>query len=122
MRDKGISAIFTGADRIAANGDAANKIGTYSLAVLARYHKVPFYVVAPRSTFDLQIASGKHIPIEQRHKKEVMGFAKQVTAPKNVGVFNPAFDVTDHKLITGIVTECGVIRPPFKSNIKKIFK
>ncbi len=122
MRDKGISAVFTGADRIAANGDTANKIGTYSLAVLARYHKVPFYVVAPRSTFDLDITSGKDIPIEQRHKKEVMGFAEQITAPKNVGVFNPAFDVTDNKLIAGIVTERGIIRPPFKSNIKKVFK
>ncbi len=114
-----IDAIFAGADRIARNGDTANKIGTYSLAVLARYHKVPFYIVAPRSTFDMGIESGKQIPIEQRSKEEVTSFGGRPTAPKNVKVYNPAFDVTGHKLITAIVTEEGIIRPPFKVNIKK---
>lgn len=117
-----IDAIFTGADRIAKNGDTANKIGTYMLAVLAKYHKVPFYVVAPRSTFDLSIRSGKAIPIEQRPKKEVTAFGARPTAPKNVKVYNPAFDVTDHKLITAIVTEKGIIRPPFTRNITKKFR
>ncbi len=122
MRDKGISAIFTGADRIASNGDAANKIGTYSLAVLAKHHKIPFYIVAPYSTFDMHIKRGKDIPIEERDKSEVTGFGGVTTAPKKVKVFNPAFDVTEHQLITGIVTEAGIIRPPFTTNIKKAFK
>jgi len=121
MRDKGVDAIFTGADRVASNGDAANKIGTYSLAVLAKHHKIPFYIVAPYSTFDMHIKSGKEIPIEERNKSEVTGFGGVVTAPKNVKAFNPAFDVTDHQLITAIITEAGIIRPPFKTNIKKAF-
>jgi len=116
-----IDAIFTGADRIAQNGDAANKIGTYSLAVLAKYHKVPFYIVAPRSTFDRRIKNGKGIPIEQRKKEEVTNFTGKPTAPRRVKVYNPAFDVSDHKLITAIVTEYGIIRAPFKTNIKKKF-
>ncbi len=120
MQQGKIDAIFTGADRIAANGDTANKIGTYSLAVLAKHHRIPFYIVAPLSTFDMNIQSGKEIPIEQRHKSEVMGFGKVMTAPKNVKIFNPAFDVTDHKLMTAIITERGLIRPPFKKNIKNV--
>ncbi len=120
MRDKKIAAIFTGADRIAANGDTANKIGTYSLAVLARYHKIPFYVVAPESTFDLSLKTGRGIPIEQRDKTEVLGFNGQLTAPRQVKVYNPAFDVTDHKHISAIITEHGVIRPPFVRQIKRI--
>jgi methylthioribose-1-phosphate isomerase len=119
MRQGKVDAIFTGADRIAANGDTANKIGTYNLAVLAKYHDIPFYVVAPRSTFDQNIPSGKHIPIEQRRREEVTRWGGHQTAPKNVKVYNPAFDVTDHHLITAIVTEKGVIRPPFTANIKK---
>jgi len=122
MKSGNVDAIFAGADRIAANGDAANKIGTYNLAVLARYHRVPFYIVAPRSTFDLTISSGAQIPIEQRGRDEVIHFGARLTAPKNVNVYNPAFDVTDHSLITAIVTEYGVIHPPFKVNIKKKFK
>jgi len=116
-----VDAVFTGADRIASNGDTANKIGTYNLAVLAKHHKVPFYIVAPRSTFDMRIKSGKQIPIEQRGKEEVIQFGQRPTAPKHVKVYNPAFDVTDHKLITAIITEKGIIRPPFKMNIKKKF-
>jgi methylthioribose-1-phosphate isomerase len=122
MKKGKIDGVFTGADRIAANGDAANKIGTYNLAVLAKYHGVPFYIVAPFSTFDLNISSGKQIPIEERDKSEVLGFGSCHTAPKNIKVFNPAFDVTDHKLITGIITEKGIITPPFEKNIKKAFK
>jgi len=121
MRQKRIDAVFTGADRIAANGDAANKIGTYNLAVLARYHKIPFYVVAPCSTFDRSLPSGKHIPIEERNPDEVRGFAGRATAPRGVKVFNPAFDVTDQKLITAIVTEKGIVKKPFSKNIPKIF-
>ncbi|MFH1504551.1 MAG: S-methyl-5-thioribose-1-phosphate isomerase [Candidatus Omnitrophota bacterium] len=117
-----IDKIFVGADRIAANGDAANKIGTYSLAVLARYHKIPFYVTAPFSTFDLSLNSGKDIPIEQRPADEVRKVVNKVyIAPKNVQVNNPAFDVTPSKLITAIVTDKGIIYPPFKENIWKTF-
>jgi methylthioribose-1-phosphate isomerase len=121
MNQRKIDAVFTGADRIAANGDTANKIGTYMLAVLAKHHNVPFYVVAPLSTFDIHIQDGRQIPIEQRSAREVISFGSRTTAPANVKVFNPAFDVTDHSLISGIVTEYGVIRPPFKTNIQKMF-
>ena len=122
MKQGKVSAIFTGADRIASNGDTANKIGTYSLAVLARHHGIPLYVVAPRSTFDLKIKSGKQIPIEERSAREVTHFRDVRTAPEKVKVFNPAFDVTDHSLIAGIVTEYGILRPPFERNIRKAFK
>lgn len=121
MKQGKIDAIFAGADRIATNGDTANKIGTYSLAVLAKYHKIPFYIVAPRSTFDMGIRSGKQIPIEQRSKEEVTSFGGRATAPRDVKAYNPAFDVTDYKLITAIVTEEGIIHPPFLANIKKKF-
>lgn len=121
MKQGKVHAVFTGADRIAMNGDAANKIGTYNLAVLAKYHKIPLYIVAPLSTFDRAINSGKQIPIEERGKEEVIHFGLRPTAPKHVKVYNPAFDVTDHKLIAAIVTEKGVIYPPFKENIKKKF-
>ncbi|MDP2652943.1 MAG: S-methyl-5-thioribose-1-phosphate isomerase [Candidatus Omnitrophota bacterium] len=121
MKQGEIDVVFTGADRIAANGDAANKIGTYSLAVLARHHKIPFYIVAPYSTFDLKISSGEHVPIEERDPAEVTRFAGVPTAPRGVKAYNPAFDVTDHELIHGIVTERGVIRPPYQRNIKKTF-
>jgi methylthioribose-1-phosphate isomerase len=113
-----VDIIFAGADRIASNGDTANKIGTYMLAVLAKHHGVPFYIVAPRSTFDLEIKSGKQIPIEERKSDEVTHFAGISTAPKGVKVYNPAFDVTPANLITGIVTEYGIIRPPYIKNIK----
>ncbi len=122
MKQGKIDGVFTGADRITSNGDTANKIGTYGLAVLAKHHGIPFYVVAPESTFDLKIKSGKQIPIEERAKDEVTHFGQTPTAPKNVKVYNPAFDVTDHSLITAIVTEKGIIRYPFKRNILRIFR
>lgn len=113
-------AVIVGADRIASNGDAANKIGTYGLALLAKAHRIPFYIAAPSSSFDLSIADGKKIPIEERPGWEIVcGFGKE-TAPKDVKVFNPAFDVTPNGLITAIVTDKGVIRPPYIKNIKKI--
>jgi len=108
MRDKKIDGIFAGADRIAVNGDTANKIGTYSLAVLAKHHNIPFYIVAPLSTFDTKAKTGKQIPIEERGREEVVNFAGQPTAPKDVKVFNPAFDVTPHQLITATITEEGI--------------
>jgi methylthioribose-1-phosphate isomerase len=111
MKQGKIQAVITGADRIAANGDAANKIGTYGLAVLARHHRVPFFVAAPTSTFDLTIADGSQIPIEERDPREVTdGFGK-ATAPPNIGVYSPAFDVTPHELIDAIITEKGTIQP-----------
>ncbi|KPK97081.1 MAG: methylthioribose-1-phosphate isomerase [Omnitrophica WOR_2 bacterium SM23_72] len=116
-----IKKVFTGADRIAANGDAANKIGTYALAVLARAHKIPFYIAAPASTFDLNIKNGRGIPIEQRDKREVTElFFKKPIAGKDIKVFNPAFDVTPHRMISAIITDKGIIRPPYGKNIRKI--
>jgi methylthioribose-1-phosphate isomerase len=121
MKSGKIDKVIAGADRIAANGDAANKIGTYSLAVLSRYHGIPFYVAAPFSTFDTDIKTGKDIPIEQRKKEEVTSlFFKENIAPKGIKVFNPAFDVTPHELISAIITEKGIIRQPLGKNIKKI--
>ena len=120
MREGRVQAAVVGADRIAANGDAANKIGTYQLAIVAKEHGVPFYVAAPKSTFDLSIATGAEIPIEQRDPKEVTcGFGKQ-TAPDGVDVYNPAFDVTPAKYITGIITEFGVISPVTEENVRKV--
>jgi methylthioribose-1-phosphate isomerase len=114
-----IDAVFVGSDRIAANGDVANKIGTYSLAVLARRHGVPFYVVAPYSTLDLSLASGAEIPIELRAPSEVTAFGGRRTAPEGVGAFNPAFDVTPAELVSGIVTEKGVFRAPYTEAFRK---
>lgn len=109
MREKKVQAVITGADRIAANGDAANKIGTYSIAVLAKAHGIPFYVAAPSSTFDMSLPSGDDIPIEERKREEIShGFGKQ-TVPDGVDVWNPAFDVTPAELIKAIITERGVI-------------
>lgn len=123
MRQGKIDKVITGADRIASNGDAANKIGTYNLAVLAHHHKVPFYVAAPDSTFDLSLDSGKGIPIEERSAKELTElFFKKPIAAKNVKVFNPAFDVTPHNLITAIITDKGIIKPPYRKNIKRILR
>jgi methylthioribose-1-phosphate isomerase len=109
-----VDLVVTGADRIAANGDTANKIGTYALAVLARHHGVPFYVAAPFSTIDPALASGREIPIEERDAAEVRGFGLRQTAPAASPVYNPAFDVTPAELISAIVTERGVFRPPYR--------
>jgi methylthioribose-1-phosphate isomerase len=109
-----VDLIVTGADRIAANGDTANKIGTYSLAVLAAHHRVPFYVAAPYSTIDPALASGAEIPIEERDGAEVRRVGAQQTAPGGSPVFNPAFDVTPARLIAAIITERGVVRPPYR--------
>ena len=110
MAKKKIYKIIVGADRIARNGDAANKIGTYGLAVLAHYHKVPFYVAAPFSTIDMSIKTGREIPIEERHPDEVRKIGGKYIAPRRVKVFNPAFDVTPARLITAIITEKGVCK------------
>lgn len=118
MKEGRIKAVITGADRIAANGDSANKIGTYSVALLARAHKIPFYIAAPSSTFDLSIASGEEIPIEERKSDEIThGFGRQ-TAPEGVNVYNPAFDVVPAECIAGIVTELGVIAPVTTDNVR----
>jgi methylthioribose-1-phosphate isomerase len=120
MKEGRIQLAVVGADRIAANGDAANKIGTYGVAVLARAHGIPFYVAAPSSTFDLSLATGDGIPIEQRDPKEVTHGFGRATAPEGVAVYNPAFDVTPARLITGIITEKGVIRPVTADAIRRV--
>lgn len=120
MREGRVQAVITGADRIAANGDAANKIGTYSVALLAQAHGIPFYVAAPCSTFDLTLASGDAIPIEQRDPREVThGFGRQ-TAPNGVQVYNPAFDVTPARLIRALITERGLITPVTRDQIAEV--
>jgi methylthioribose-1-phosphate isomerase len=113
MKRGEVDLVVTGADRIAANGDTANKIGTYSVAVLARHHGIPFYVAAPCSTIDPSIPTGDAIVIEERAAAEVRGVGDRQTAPAASPVFNPAFDVTPAELITAIVTERGVVRPPY---------
>ncbi|MFZ2385627.1 MAG: S-methyl-5-thioribose-1-phosphate isomerase [Candidatus Omnitrophota bacterium] len=118
-----IDRVVAGADRIASNGDAANKIGTYALAVLARYHKIPFYIAAPVSTFDFSISSGVDIPIEERDPAEVTGmFFRSPIAPSGVNVYNPAFDVTPAGLISSIITDRGVLVPPYSGKIKDLAK
>ena len=108
-----IDLVVVGCDRMAANGDFANKIGTYSLAVLAKHHGIPFYTALPSSTIDLSIPDGSHIPVEQRSSEEVSCFAGVQTGPVGVQTWNPAFDVTPHELLTAVITERGVLRPPF---------
>jgi methylthioribose-1-phosphate isomerase len=120
MRRGGIRAVFVGADRIAANGDTANKIGTYGLALLAQAHGIPFYVVAPRSTVDRALADGDAIPIEERAASEVTHVRGVAIAPEGVPVANPAFDVTPARFITAIITEAGIARPPFGSALAKL--
>lgn len=120
MQEQKIQAVVTGADRIAANGDSANKIGTYSVALLARLHEIPFYIAAPSSTFDLSLASGSQITIEERLPEEITnGFGKQ-TAPVGVDVYNPAFDVTPAKYISGIITERGLIQPVTTAEVARV--
>jgi methylthioribose-1-phosphate isomerase len=117
-----VDVVIVGADRIAANGDVANKIGTYPLAVLARRHGIPFYVAAPCSTFDPTIADGSHIPIEERPAAEVTGYRGSRWAPEGVSVRNPAFDVTPAELITGIICEKGIASPPYRESIAALTK
>lgn len=121
MQRKMIDKVLVGADRIASNGDIANKIGTYNVAVCAKYHRIPFYVVAPFSSFDSGLTCGKDIPIEERSGDEVRTvFNKVRIAPQAIAAFNPAFDVTPHELITAIVSDRGIIYPPFGKNIPKV--
>lgn len=115
-----INAVIVGADRIAANGDVANKIGTYTLAVLAKRHNVPFYVAAPTSTIDLSIEDGSQIPIEERSHREVTHVGDVRIAAEGVKVYNPAFDVTEHELVSAIITEKGIVRPPYSVNLRKM--
>lgn len=122
MQQDKVDLVVTGADRIAANGDAANKIGTYSLAVLAKAHEIPFYIAAPSSTFDLSIPDGSQIPIEQRAAEEVTTPGGIRMAPKGVAVYNPAFDVTPHTLIAAIITEKGIIEKPDTTAIRSHLK
>ncbi len=122
MKQGKIDMVLTGADRIAANGDTANKVGTYSLSILAHKHSIPFYIAAPSSTFDLKIKTGAEIPIEQRSADEVLTFAGRQIAPEGVDVYNPAFDVTEAKNITAIITDKGVIEKPNANNIREHFK
>lgn len=121
MQHGRVDVVLVGADRVAANGDAANKIGTYTVATLAQRHGIPFYVAAPLSTFDLSITDGKAIPIEERGSDEVTGFGGVRWAPPGVKVINPAFDVTPASLITGIITERGVVSPPTTEGIARLF-
>ncbi len=117
-----VDAIFVGADRIACNGDTANKVGTASLAIIANYYNIPFYVVAPTSSFDLSISTGRDIPIEMRGKEEILYCAGELVAPHGTHAINPSFDVTNSDLITGIICEKGIIKYPMEDNLKKLLK
>jgi methylthioribose-1-phosphate isomerase len=121
MRQKKIQSVIVGADRIAANGDVANKIGTYGVAVLAKQHDIPFYVAAPLSTIDLACPTGEAIPIEERSPDEVTNFYRQRVAPEGIKVKNPAFDVTPHDLVTAIITEKGIVKAPYEENLRRLF-
>lgn len=120
MKQGKIDAVIVGCDRIAANGDAANKIGTYSVAVLANHHHIPFYVAGPTSTIDMETETGEGIPIEERDAEEITCGFGRCTAPEGVKVYNPAFDVTPHELITAIITEKGVVKNPTPEKIKEL--
>ncbi|HIS90007.1 TPA: S-methyl-5-thioribose-1-phosphate isomerase [Candidatus Avigastranaerophilus faecigallinarum] len=117
-----IDMVVVGADRIAANGDTANKIGTYTVAIAAKYHNIPFYIAAPLSTIDISIKSGKEIPIEERSHEEVTHINGDWICAKDVNIINPGFDVTPNELITGIITEKGILKPDFKTSINNAFK
>lgn len=121
MKEKNISAVIVGADRIARNGDTANKIGTYGLAILAKAFQIPFFIAAPLSTFDVSISCGDDIPIEERDPDEVRLINGTQIAPQEVPVFNPAFDITPHDLISGIITEKGIITDRFEEEIEALF-
>jgi methylthioribose-1-phosphate isomerase len=120
MKQGKIGAIVVGADRIAANGDVANKIGTYTVAVLAREHGIPFYVAAPVSTVDLATPDGSTIPIEQRNAREVTHIAGKQMVPDGVSVENPAFDVTPAKYVSAIITERGIARAPYEESLRRL--
>jgi methylthioribose-1-phosphate isomerase len=120
MKQGKVDCVVVGADRIAANGDTANKIGTYMVAVLAKQHSIPFYVAAPISTIDLSLASGEQIPIEERDAREVTHVRDQQLAPDGVAVHNFAFDVTPHELIAAIITDRGVARSPYVESLKSL--
>jgi methylthioribose-1-phosphate isomerase len=122
MRQGGIDMVVVGADRIAANGDTANKIGTYTVATMAKAHGIPFYVAAPLSTIDLDTADGSGIPIEQRNAREMTHFGSAQVTPEGASVWNPAFDVTPHDLIAGIITERGIARPPYGASLARLFE
>jgi len=122
MQRGGIDVVVVGADRIAANGDFANKIGTYTVAMMARAHGVPFYVAAPLSTIDLKTPSGAEIPIEQRNPREVTHIGATRLAPEGASVWNPAFDVTPHDLVAGIITEKGIARAPYIESLGRLFE
>ena len=117
MRHKKIDLVIVGGDRVARNGDTANKIGTYNLACLANIHKIPFYVAVPSNSFDLEIANGSFIPIEERASNEVTHIKDVTVSPAGIKVYNPAFDVTPADLITGFITERGIIEPPYEKNL-----
>lgn len=121
MKNRKIDMVVVGADRIAANGDTANKIGTCNVAIAAKYYNVPFYVAAPLSTIDINIKTGDEIPIEERSHEEVTHINGKRICAEGVKVINPAFDVTPHELITGIITEVGILKPDYKESIKKAF-
>jgi methylthioribose-1-phosphate isomerase len=120
MKEKKVDCVIVGADRIAANGDTANKIGTYSLSLAAKAHGIPFYVAAPASTFDLSLASGKEIPIEERNPEEITHIQGNRIAPDNIKVYNPAFDVTPAENIKAIITENGIIHDPTTEKVKSV--
>lgn len=122
MKEGRVNKVVVGADRIASNGDAANKIGTYGLAVLAHAHQIPFYIAAPSSTFDLTLKSGKEIPIEERSAEEIISLSGVALAPKDVKVYNPAFDVTPARFITAFITEKGILYPPYEKSIAQVIK
>jgi methylthioribose-1-phosphate isomerase len=122
MQKGWVDAVIVGCDRVAANGDLANKIGTYGVALLAKAHNIPFYVAAPISTIDLETKTGADIPIEERDAREITeGFGKR-TAPEGVKVFNPAFDVTPNELVTAIITEKGIIKGNYKEELVRLFQ
>ncbi len=121
MQQNKVDMVITGADRITKNGDTINKIGTYSLAVLADYHNIPFYIAAPYSTIDMSLSKGSEVEIEYRDDEEVVHFGNKQTAPDKTDVYNPAFDITPADLITGFVTEKGIVEPDFEKNFKKLF-
>ncbi|MFP4179820.1 MAG: S-methyl-5-thioribose-1-phosphate isomerase [Spirochaetaceae bacterium] len=120
MQQKKVDLVLTGADRIASNGDTSNKIGTYMLAVSAHYHSIPFYIVAPTSTIDFDIASGEKIPIEEREPSEITRIGEAPITPQEMDAYNPAFDVTPADLITGIITEKGILYPPYSDSIASL--